>query len=411
MTTANSTPGGRAADATQTTIIQANAASSEDAAPAASEPKSTKAAPLSLAVSHTVPLPPLPPPPGHVLIRVLAAALNPNDFKMPTYMPDPGATAGCDYCGVIVATSPVDDGDDNSHGYKEGDRICGFIFAYDPARPLDGSFAQFTLVDARLAVRVPADWTDTQAAALGGVGWTTAALALWGDGMLALKGRPSRPVTGAESEPVLVYGGATASGTMALQLLNLSGYKPIAITSPVSASLARQYGATGTASYLSASIVEEARQAATTAGGGGGGGSTQIRHALDCITSAESWAVCMGAIARRGGRYACLEVPDASWPGARKAVRTGVVMAYEATGRTVDYGAESAYTRPASAASYALAVEVVAEMQALIDGGRVLPHPVRELKGGWDGILSGVEMLRSGKVSGEKLVVRIPQAP
>jgi hypothetical protein len=118
----------------------------------------------------------------------------------------------------------------------------------------------------------------------------------------------------------------------------------------------------------------------------------------------------MGAIARRGGRYACLEVLGASWPGARKAVKTGIVMAYEATGHAVDYGAESAYTRPASPEAYALAVEAVSEIQPLIDARSVVPHPVRELKGGWDGILRGLEMLRGGKVSGEKLVVRIPQA-
>ncbi|KLU93133.1 hypothetical protein MAPG_12071, partial [Magnaporthiopsis poae ATCC 64411] len=99
MTTSSSTPA-RAAVATQTAIIQADAT--------VPKPEGTKAAaaPLSLEVSHTVPMPPLPPSPGHVLIRVLAVALNPNDFKMPTYMPDPGATAGCDYCGVVVATSP-----------------------------------------------------------------------------------------------------------------------------------------------------------------------------------------------------------------------------------------------------------------------------------------------------------------
>ena len=184
-----------------------------------------------------------------------------------------------------------------------------------------------------------------------------------------------------------------------------SGYKPIAITSPASAGLARQYGAAGTASYLSASVVEDARQAAAAATGG-----NQIRHVLDCITTLESYAACMGAIARRGGRYASLEALETSWPGARKAVRTAVVMAYEIAGCAVDYGAESAYTRPASAESYALGVKAAGEMQPLLDGGRVVPHPVKELKGGWDGILKGLEMLRGGKVSGEKLVVRIPQA-
>lgn len=409
MTTSSPNPAAAAdaSHATQTAIIQADGTALDV------HPEGSKASPLPLAVSHTAPMPALPPPAGHVVVRVLAAALNPNDFKMPTYMPDPGTTAGCDYCGVVVATSPADDphgqGHGQGHGHAEGDRVCGSLFAYNPARPLDGAFAQFATVDARLALRVPAGWSDTQAAALGGIGWTTAALALWGQDMLALRGRPSRPVAGAESEPVLVYGGATASGTMASQLLRASGYRPIAVTSPASASLATQYGAAATASYMSASVADEARQAA---GGGGGGGAkgNHIRHALDCITNAESHAACMGAIARRGGRYACLEALDPSWPAARKAVRAGVVMAYETTGHAVDYGHQSPYTRPARPESYALGVEAAAEVQALIDAGRLVPHPIRELKGGWDAILRGLDMLRGGKVSGEKLVVRIPQA-
>jgi NADPH:quinone reductase-like Zn-dependent oxidoreductase len=208
MTTSNSAPA-YTANATQSAIIQTDVAVTE----------STKAAtaPLSLTVSHAVPMPPLPPPAGHVLVRMLTVALNPNDFKMATYLPDPTATAGCDYCGIVVAASPGD----ASYGCKEGDRICGSVFAYNRARPLDGSFAQFAIVDVRLALRIPAGWSDAQGAAMGGVGWTAAALALWGDGTLALKGRPSKPVAAAESEPVLVYGGATASGTMASQLLKL----------------------------------------------------------------------------------------------------------------------------------------------------------------------------------------------
>ena len=60
---------------------------------------------------------------------------------------------------------------------------------------------------------------DLRSAALGGVGWGTAGLAFYDPAALALSGRPSQPVD--TKEPVLVYGGATASGTMACQLLKL----------------------------------------------------------------------------------------------------------------------------------------------------------------------------------------------
>lgn len=77
-------------------------------------------------------------------------------------------------------------------------------------------------------LRLP-DWVPwEQGAALGGIGHGTLALALWRS--LGLKGTPDRPLEatkqadGSEEEDedgkyVLVYGGSTATGTMALQLL------------------------------------------------------------------------------------------------------------------------------------------------------------------------------------------------
>lgn len=173
---------------------------------------------LPLEVSHDVPMPNLSPLPAHhVLIRVLAVALNPTDHKMPIYLPMPGTTMGCDFCGVIVTAAL-----EHEDSFPVGTRICGSTFAYNDSRPLDGAFAQFAVVDVRLVLRVPAHWTDLEGAALGGVGWRTASLALWDPTKLALPGRPSQPAPGVdEPEPVLVYGAATATGTMACQLLKL----------------------------------------------------------------------------------------------------------------------------------------------------------------------------------------------
>lgn len=62
-------------------------------------------------------------------------------------------------------------------------------------------------------LKVPAVWGWEEAAAVGGIGWGTLGLALWE--ALGLEWR------GGRGEAVLVYGGATATGTMACQLLRL----------------------------------------------------------------------------------------------------------------------------------------------------------------------------------------------
>lgn len=46
-------------------------------------------------------------------------------------------------------------------------------------------------------------------------------------------------------------------------------------------------------------------------------------------------------------------------------------------------------------------------MHNLLDTGRVKPHPVKQLDGGWDAILEGLGMLQRNEVRGHKLVVEI----
>ena len=171
---------------------------------------------LPIAISHTEPMPTISSA-YHVLVRVLAVALNPIDYKMVTHFPVPGNMVGCDFCGIVV--------DKGASAMQElGTRVCGASFPYsrqldDSGQKRSGAFASFLETDSRLLLRVPDSWDDAGGAALGQVGWATVALALSDPNALALAGVPSAPAV--EREPVLVYGAATATGTMACQLLAL----------------------------------------------------------------------------------------------------------------------------------------------------------------------------------------------
>ncbi|EXL67077.1 hypothetical protein FOPG_16776 [Fusarium oxysporum f. sp. conglutinans race 2 54008] len=358
---------------------------------------------LSFMISHSATVP--SPPSGYVLVRTLAVALNPFDHKMAEYFPAPGASVGCDFCGIVEqppSLSSDDKKEDKSEKYRfqAGQRVCGSLVGNNPQRPWEGAFSQYIVAEADLLICVPPGWSDVDAAALGGVGWKTAALALWDSATLALSGRPSSPYQG-PPVPVIVYGGTTATGTMACQLLKLSGYFPIAVTSPDSATLAIEYGATVTASHTSPSCIEDIQQKVRAIGI-----SASIRHVIDCITDARSAAICMATIGRVGGRYACLEAFNKLWQN-RRTVNVELVMCPEANGVVMDVG-PVAYTRPHNRQRYEIGLAAAKEMQALIDHGLIRNHPVEEVEGGWEGILTGLEMLRSGRVRGKKLVVRIP---
>lgn len=164
---------------------------------------------LPLIVAHGRPLPPLPSP-HHVRVRVLAVGLNPTDYKMVTHFFMQDNTAGCDFCGVIVQVGP-----ESALGL--GLRVCGADFPYRPSNSYNGAFAEYAIADARHLLRIPDSVSDLQAAAIGAIGWGTAALAMSDPTALNLPGLPSKP--DARHLPVLVYGGATATGIMAIQML------------------------------------------------------------------------------------------------------------------------------------------------------------------------------------------------
>ena len=184
---------------------------------------------------------------------------------------------------------------------------------------------------------------------------------------------------------------------MAVTDHNRSGYSPIAVTSPASAKLAKDYGAVATAPYTSPSCAETIKSAAADMG--------PIHHIIDCITSEESVAICYAAMARAGGRYACLEKLEDAWR-TRRAITTKEVMGFEGFGHSVILG-DNTYTREVNRDLYSRGNQFAIEMQGMLDKGLVKPHPVQEVEGRWDGILKGLGMLQRGEARGKKLVVSI----
>ncbi|KAJ3542838.1 hypothetical protein NM208_g3892 [Fusarium decemcellulare] len=359
---------------TQTAVLQCAAAASD--------------AGLPIAISCSAPRVTDLPSPHHVLVRVQAVGLNPVDHKMITHFFMDGYPTGCDFCGIVESAG-------SCAAVSVGDRVCGGEFPYHPDNPNNGAFAQWKVADSRQLLVLPAGWDEVDGAAVGGISWGTVAMAASDPEALGLTGVPSKPV----EKPVfiLVYGGGTVTAKMVMQIFKLSGYSPIAVCSPASAPLALEYGAVGTASYTSANCVETILSIA---------GGVPIKYALDCITDADSAAICFGALSRAGGRYVCLERFDERWR-TRRAVKVKEVMGFEMQGIDVDLG-DPVYSRSADPARKADCVRWAKEVQSLLNEGLLRPPPIHEVEQGWEGILDGLAMLQRGQVKGQKLVVRIP---
>ncbi|KAI2621842.1 putative zinc-binding dehydrogenase family oxidoreductase [Hypoxylon sp. NC1633] len=334
-------------------------------------------------LSDSVALPELLP--GTILVKAMAVALNPSDYKMGAAFPSPGVIIGSDVAGSIVAIGPNSTAD-----LHVGDVVFGMVHGSNPADAFGGGFAQYVRMPSDLVLRVPPGYQIEEAAALG-LGLAISCLALWGTA-LSLKWNPDNPSK--EPIPVLVYGASTATGTTALQLLRLSGLDPIATCSPHNFEMVRSYGAKAVFDYKQPDTPENIRK---EAGG-------RLRYALDCITDPDSISCCYASISRTGGYYASLEL-CAEKLQTRRAVKADFPMAYEIFGRKIQLS--GGYYREASQAKHNAALGWYSTVQRLLNQGKLRSHPIKVLPGGLDAIPEGLRMLRTGDISGQKLVVHI----
>ncbi|KAK0629903.1 putative zinc-binding dehydrogenase family oxidoreductase [Bombardia bombarda] len=309
---------------------------------------------------------------GNVLIKTNAVALNPSDYKMCAAFPAPGAVLGLDFSGTVVAIGPDTDTD-----LALGDVVFGSVHGSNPANLEQGAFTEYLVTQATPLLRVPKKAKQPlsiQEAASFGTALATCTLALWGPDALNLPHTPDNPSP--TPTPVLVYGGSTATGSIAIQLLKLSGYAPIATSSPRNFELVKSYGATAVFDYMHSDVAGAIKK---HTGG-------RLRHVMDCIADVQSVETCFDAMARVGGRYATLELVPDELLARRRAVRPEFAP---------DPG------------KMEHAIVHFDMYQRLFDEGRLRTHPIQMLEGGFDAILPGLALLKSGEVSGRKLVVTL----
>lgn len=171
-----------------------------------------------LQITENVRLPHIPS--NRMLVKVVAVALNPCDWKMPSQFPAKGAFNGTDYAGVIVAIGPDVATLKSKPTWKVGDEVFGACHGGNATDPESGSFAQYIRSDPELLFRKPASVSWENAVAWGASGIATLGLSLFWEGGMGLSGCPDKPAD--EPEQVLVYAGSTSVGTLAIQLLRKS---------------------------------------------------------------------------------------------------------------------------------------------------------------------------------------------
>lgn len=325
--------------------------------------------------------------PGSILVKASAVALDPGDYKMSAAFPAPGAVIGSNFTGTVVAIGP-----DTETKLVAGDSIAGGCLGSNIGDSENGAFATYVRAPALQTIRITpkANLAPEQAATLA-TALSTCTLALWGtDALSLLPWTPEEPSK--KPLPVLVYGGSTATGTIAIQLLRLSGLNPITTCSPHNFALVRSRGAGAAFDYS-----DPDTPAAIKKHTGG-----QLKHVLDCISDAQSVETCFAAMARVGGRYVSLELVPDERLAKRRAVRANFVLAFGINGEEVRL--PGGYWRPADSAKLELSKRFFPMFERLLDDGKLVTHPTQRLAGGLEGIVEGLGLLKSGALSGRKLV-------
>lgn len=168
-----------------------------------------------LEVSENVPLPHIPL--NRMLVKVIAVALNPCDWKMPSQFPAKGVVNGTDYAGVIVSIGKEVATLSSRPQWRVGDEVFGACHGANAIDPESGAFAEYVRSDPELLFRKPPSMPWEEAAAWGASGLATLGLSFFWSGGMGLEGSPESPAQ--TPEQVLVYAGSTSVGTIAIQLL------------------------------------------------------------------------------------------------------------------------------------------------------------------------------------------------
>ncbi|KAG4435640.1 hypothetical protein IFR05_008887 [Cadophora sp. M221] len=320
------------------------------------------------------------PAAGDVLIRNHAIALNPVDWKRRDWgfaIASYPTILGSDVSGVVEAVGT------DVKLFKAGDRVFGFANGLVTGNLDNCAFQTYTCVPDFTVGKIP-DNMSFELAALLPMSLGTSGTALFHDLGIPLPVSAEIPKESAGS--ILIWGGASAVGSMAIQLARLAGYTVYSTSSPAHHAYLKELGAVAAFDYRSPAVVEDIVAAAKKAG-------QPITYAVDAIAEGETFGQTASVLAKSGGAGSKMAhlLP---WPET-KVVPEGVEninsMCDKCWGVRKDM-------------SISLFHETVPVALAT---GTIIPSPrLRIIEGGLDGLEDALVIL-SKRVSAQKLVVSV----
>ena len=236
-------------------------------------------------------------------------------------------------------------------------------------------------------MKLPDNINDEEASTLG-VGVSTV-----GQGVYQSLGLPL-PGSGKAGFDLLIYGGSTATGSLAIQYAVLSGANVITTCSERNFPFVKALGAAEAFDYKDPDCAKKIREYT----------KDSLTHVFDCISEGQSPKICSEAISSKGGAISYLLPAKHD----REDVENKHTLAYTITGESFTFGPNDI---PAKPEDFEFGKQFWDLSTKLIASKQLSVHPPKLGAQGLKGVFDGLQMLKEGKVSGTKLVYNVTETP
>jgi NADPH:quinone reductase-like Zn-dependent oxidoreductase len=337
-----------------------------------------------------VPIPSLEGHPAFLLVKTKYVGVNHCDYACTDMQLMFGAhnTIGGEYCGEVVAA-----GAENTR-FKKGDRVAGCVFPTGPAMPDAGTHAEYILVkgDAQLSVDAMDPVVGEQFAAGLGIAFSTMFYGMYYTMKLPWPTEPAPNTTETkEKQSILIYGGTTNTGMIAIQFAKLSGLKVLTTCSPSNFERVKELGASDVFDYHDAEKCAEEVRLATADG---------LKLVFDCVGAFQSPQICAGAMSSQGGGV-YISVSPQGLP--RDDISTVMAQGQNVLGEPFQFAGQ---TLPADPEAFRQWVKFIPTAEGLLKDNKIRLTPVSVIKG-LENIPGQFQDLREWKLSATKLICEV----
>ncbi|KAJ7020958.1 chaperonin 10-like protein [Mycena alexandri] len=296
-----------------------------------------------------------------ILVKVVAAAQNPTDWKTLLLNKKPGLVLGCDFSGIVDEI-----GSDVPAGLRKlGERVAGFVHGGITS---NGAFAEYVVIEA-LVIVIPDSLTFERAAQLGAASMTVC------QALYQCLGLPMPIQPTQQPADILIWSGTSATGQYAVQFAKLAGLPDEVFDYADSRTPKKIVRATG----------------------------GTLKYAMDCISEGMTPNQVSMSLGNEGGTIATL-LP---YQSRREDARTAFILVYSIFGQAVEFPFEfpANLEHRDNAKMYC---KVVSEVLSTLP---VKTVPVRLYPHGLSSVHEGFEDMKAGKVHAEKITYRIADTP